>query len=836
MATLRSAWTIARRELRGALRPLIVVPLCLAIGVATIATVGVSAESVRETVRRDARALLGGDLELESANIPVPVEELRRLLGSEAQLSTTVRTTTLVVAPNGRRLAVALKAVDKAWPLLGTLELDPPIAIQQALAGDGAVVEPTVLGRLGVRVGDRLQLGETTVTIAAVILREPDRLGGFAGFGPRLLVSWESVERAGLLRPGALLRFEHRAVVPPRTLDPLVERLRSLEPEANWRLRTAGTVEPSIARFSDRFASYLTLAGLASLLVGGLGVALAVSSYLAARRSTIAVLKALGATAAEVDAAYALLLAVVTALGVGLGLVVGHVVPMLIASGLATVLPIAVEVRFHRDPLLLAGAIGVLTAMLSAGWPLARAREVSAASLLRAEVAPIERWPRPGRLLIFAVVATCLATLIIASVDRPILAALFLCGTLMTMALTGGTGRLILDLAAPLVTKAPLAIRLAVRNLGRGASGAIPVLVGLGTGLAALVTVALLEANVARDLETRLAKRAPSHVVIDIQPDQWQPFERLVRETPGAILLQSAPTLRARVTRIKGEPIDRAQIAENVRWTVDRDRGLTWQAVPPPDAELIAGSWWPADYAGPPLVSIEGEVARGYGVEVGDTITFNVLGRTIEARIANIRHEIDWASGRLDFVFILSPGVLDRAPYVRIAALDLDKSIVTTFLERLAREFPNVTPIEIGSIVREVSATLAKIAFAIQIMAGVTLVTGLLVLAAALTAARRRHLQQTILLKILGAPRWQILQIISAELLVLVSLAGLSGVFVGGLAAWSIVRFVLGIAWSFEWGPPLAVFSVITVLALIIGAAMAWRLLGRSTAVALRVA
>jgi len=836
MARLALAWTIARRELRGAFRPLLVVLLSLAIGVATIATVGVLAECVRDSVRRDARALLGGDFVLESANLPVADDDLERFFGPDALFSTTVRTTALVTGPDGRRLAVAVKAVDAAWPLLGSVELDPPIPIATALEGDGAVVEAPLMARLGVGIGDRLLLGETSVRISAAILREPDRLAGFAGFGPRLLVNERTAERAGLIRPGALLRYEHRALVPQRELEPVLARLRALEPDANWRLRTAAMVEPSVARFSDRLASYLMLAGVASLIVGGLGMALAVSGYLASRRPSIAVLKALGATAGEVDAVYGVLLGAVTVSGVGLGLVVGQLVPFLLAAGLSRLLPIPIQAGFHLEPLILAAATGLATAALFAGWPLATAREVSAASLLRAEVEPIREWPRGSRLGLLGLVALGLAGLVVASVDRPLLGVLFVGGALATITLLAGLGRILLLLVVPLFARAPVTLRLAARNLSRRGSGSLPVLVGFGAGLGALVTIGLVEANVRRELGVRLAERAPSHVVIDIQPDQWEPFQRLVAETPGAILLQSAPTLRARITRIKGEPVDRAQVAEHVRWTIDRDRGLTWQATPPPGTELLAGSWWPPDYVGPPLVSIEGEVARGYGVGVGDTLAFNVLGRTLEARIANIRREVNWAAGRLDFVFVLSPGVIDKAPHVRIAALELATSTAPQFLDRLARELPNATPIEVGSIARELGASLEKIALAIRIVAGITLLSGALVLAAALSAAHRRHVQQTVLLKILGAPRSQILRILLVEHLMLAGLAGVAAIVAGGLVAWAIVRFALGMEWSTAWAPPVLVLSLAMVLALSIGAASVWRLLARPAATVLRSA
>ena len=834
---LSVAWTIARRELRGAFRPLALVLACLALGVGTIATVGVSAESVRETIRRDARALLGGDLELESANRPVPEAELAALLPPEARTSSTVRTTTLVTGPTGRRLAVSIKAVDEAWPLVGAVALDPPLPVAEALADDGAVVEEGILARTGTRLGDRLQLGQTSVRVTAVLVREPDRLGGFAGFGPRLITSRATLEASGVLRPGALLRFEHRAVLPEGSPPDLLARLRAAEVDAGWRLRTAAEVEPRLARFSDRLASYLTLAGLAALLVGGLGVALAVSGYLAGRRQTIAVLKAVGATAAEVDLAYALLLGLVASAGIAAGLLVGQLLPFALAGLLAGVLPIAVEAGLHLRPLGLAALTGLLTAALFAGWPLARARDVSAASLLRAEIAPVRRLPRRGGLAALLLLAATLGGLVVASVDRPILGLLFVGGALLTMTALALVGRLLLALVPRgLGARGPLALRLAARNLSRPASGALPTLVGLGAGLGALVTIGLLQANLVRELSLRLAERAPSHVVIDIQPDQWAPFEQLVAETPGARLLQAAPTLRARIVRIKDVPVEQAPIAEQVRWTVDRDRGLTWQASPPPGTELVAGRWWAPDYAGPPLVSVEAEVARGYDVGVGDRLAFNVLGRVIEAQIANIRREVDWASGRLDFVFVLSPGVVDRAPHVRIAALEIGRAEAAGFLDRLAAALPNATPIEIGSLVREVAATLERIATAIRMVAGVTLVTGLLVLAAALLAARRRQLQQTVLLKILGAPRLQILRVLLAEHLLLALLAGLAGALVGGAAAWAIVRLVLDLPWVLPLASPAAVVALATILTLAVSASSVWWLLGRSAAGALRAA
>ncbi len=833
-AGLTAAWAIARRELRGAVRALVVVLACLALGVAMIAAVGVLAQSIREALRRDARVLLGGDVVLESANQPVDAGELSVLLPAGAQLATTVRTTTLLTGPTGRRLPVSLKAVDPTWPLLGEVTLDPPLPVREALDGLSAVVEEAVLARLDVRPGEQVQLGRVSVTVRAVLVREPDRLAGFAGFGPRVVMSRATLEAAEVLRPGALVRFEHRAVVPSRELEATVARLSAAAIDRPWRLRTAAEVEPRVARFTDRLAGYLTLAGLAALLVGGLGVALAVGGYLAERQRTIAILKAVGATAAEVDVAYALVLGIVATAGIGAGLLAGQLLPFALAGLLAGLLPVAPEPGVHPAPLGFAAAVGLLVAASFAAWPLARARAVSAASLLRAEVAPPGTRPRAGVLVFLALAAGLLVALVTAGVDRPMLGLVFAAGMLVAMVALAAIGRLLLMLAARWLEAAPLALRLAARNLSRPASGALPALMGLGGGLGVLVTIGLLEANLLRELELRLTERAPSHVVIDIQPDQWEPFARRVAEVPGATILQAAPTLRARVVRIKGQPVEQVEVAPHVRWTIEGDRGLTWQATPPPGTELVAGSWWPADYDGPPLLSIEAEVARGYGVGVGDRIAFNVLGRVIEAEIANVRREVDWGSGRLDFVFVLSPGVIDRAPHVRIAAIDVPSEQVAALLDRLAAELPNVTPIEIGTVVREVAATLERIAGAVRLVAAVTLLAGLMVLAAALQAARRRHLQQTVLFKILGASRRQILGIFLSEQLLLALLAGCAGSLLGIAAAWVVVRRVLELGWTLPLESPLVVVTATTLAVLVVSVIGVRRLLGRSAAAALR--
>ncbi|MEZ5825763.1 MAG: FtsX-like permease family protein, partial [Geminicoccaceae bacterium] len=333
-----------------------------------------------------------------------------------------------------------------------------------------------------------------------------------------------------------------------------------------------------------------------------------------------------------------------------------------------------------------------------------------------------------------------------------------------------------------------------------------------------------------------LPERAPDLVFIDIQPDQVEPFRAAIDAVPEASILQLAPVLRARVVRIAGKPVDEVDIAESVRWTTRRDRGLTYQAEMPADTELVAGEWWPADYDGEPLVSVEDEVAEGYGVGVGDTLSFNVLGRVMQARIANLRKEIDWSRGRLDFVFVMSPGPIQMAPHTTVAAVDISAENQARLMDSMASSLPNVTPIAIGDAVERVGEIMGKIALAIRVVAVVTLATGLLVLASAIVASRRQQIRRAVLLKVLGGRRRDILSLLLLEHAGLGLVAALVGSILGGIGAWILVSPVMGLGWSLAPGLVLATSLTAVILAAAIGAFVLRRALTVPAATILRQA
>lgn len=820
------ALRLALRDLRGTGRSFAVLLAALTLGVGIIAAVGILNRGVGTALERDARVLLGGDVEFEQANAPIDPAELARVVPEGAALSRVIDTNTLVTSEAGRSLSVSLKAVDEAYPLAGEALLDPPLAIDEALRDRGAVVEPALLARLGVGVGDAIRIGDVTARIGAVLVREPDRVGGLFSLGPRVIVGLSTLEAAGILRPGALARYEYRLALPPGMEAPaFVAGLAQRFPDAGWRARSPRDAQPRVTRVTDRLATFLTLAGLTALLTGGLGIALTVETHLARRTATIATLKCLGASGAQVFRIYLGQVLLLAAAGTALGLALGSALPLLARLLPEGALPVAPDLGLYPGPLALAAAAGLVTTFAFALWPLAIAREVSPAGLFRALVAPPRRWPRRPYLALLAAAGLALVAIAVLGVPQPEIGGWFALTVVVAAFLLWGLTRLVMLLARRFAHRGGFALRLALANLHRPGSSSPRVIVALGAGVTLLVAVAVLAANLRREIRDTLPSRAPALYLIDIQAQQQEALKATLAEVPGARLEQLLPSLRARILRIEGVPVEQVAIGPEVAWTVRRDRGLTYAARLPEGSELVAGEWWPEDYRGPPLVSIDEEIARGYAVRIGDSLGFNVLGRAIEARIANIRREVDWSGGRLDFLFILDPATLKGAPHTFVASASLPAAEEPRLLELLAERLPNVTPISLREIVARATEVLGRVELAVMAVAGLTLGGGILALAGGILAARQRQRYETVVLKVLGARRGVLLRAFLVEYLVVgVAVAAVGGLL-GSLAAWAVVAWVMGLPFAPAPLPLAAVLVAAIAAVLAVGAVSLWRLI-----------
>ncbi|WP_245651162.1 ABC transporter permease [Paramagnetospirillum marisnigri] len=838
---LALALGLARRELRGGLKGMRVLVACLALGVAAIAASGSLRAAVDLALTTDARALLGGDLDIRQSHAPPQGDQRTALLelghvteGMEMRVMATVD-------GNRDRALVELKGVDAAYPLVGKLELAAshpldPFSIRDGVWG--AVAEANLLDRLGLAVGQRLRVGEIELEIRAVIAKEPDRVATALSFGPRLMASREAVEATGLIRPGSLVRYSVRvALEPGRSAAEAKAELGRRFPDAAWQLRDISDAAPGVGRFLDTLSSFLTLVGLTALLVGGIGVANAVKAFLDGKIATIAMLKCLGAPSRMILITYLILVGSLALAGIVLGLAVGaSVTPLVLALG-GESLPLPAKAGLFPVALLNAAGFGLLSALVFTLWPLARARMVPASTLFRRLAVPVGGWPDRASLTVLAAAALGLAALtVLASGNRP-LAAWFVAAAIATLGLfrllAWGLSRLAAFLSERHGKLVGPTWRLGLANLHRPGSAVVGMVLSLGLGLTVLVTIALVEGNLAAQFGERLPARAPSFYFIDVQPDQVAGLEEAARGADPDSGIEHAAMVRGRISSIRGVPVGQASIAPETQWAARGDRGLSTAAEPPPGTRVVEGKWWPATYAGPPLVSVDAAVAKGFGLRVGDRLGLNVLGREIEVEVANLR-QIDWSSLSMNFAFLLSPGALDGAPYTVIATVRAAPERDGTVEKAVTDRLPNVTSIRVKEALEAVRAIIGQADLAVRLAGLVTLAAGGMVLAGAVMAGHRRRVWESVVLKVLGATRRQLWRAYLAEFALIGLATGLAAAVTGSLAAWAILVHVMKADWVFLPGITAATLGACVGASLLAGFAGTWRALGAKAAPLLR--
>ncbi len=843
MNQVQLALTWARRELRTGITGFYVFLACLALGVGAIGGVGAVSQAIQDALQRDARTLAGGDVIVRTTYEPPSAEQLAFLEEEAVAVSEGIEMRVMAGGADatGRRLA-ELKSVDDAYPIYGEMVLRPDIPLDQALAREdgkwGAVAEQGLFDLLGLSVGDPLTVGDQTYELRAAIEREPDRSMGLANFGPRLMVADASVEGTGLIMPGSLIRYYYRVALPDQ-VDPgaWAESVRAQFPDALWRLTPASESAPGLARMVERLTLFLTLVGLTTLLIGGIGVANAVQSYLGAKSPTIAMLKCVGAPARVIFLTYSFQVLALAALGVAIGSIIGAVTPFVLSALLESLLPVTLEPTVYPGALIVGAMFGFLTTAAFALWPLLKARRVAAARLFRDVVAPAGGRPTLAEGVAIAVLFLALAALAVVTAGDKVFALWFVGGVAVAFLLFFAAAMALETVAKRLLGTAlarwRASLRLALANLCRPGAPTVSVVLSLGFGVTVLVAVAAIESNLGRTLKDELPEAAPTFFFIDIQPNQFPEFRETLQKVPGPHHLNHAPMLRARISEIDGVPADPKNVSQDVRWALRGERGLTYRAEPPESGEIVAGSWWPEDYEGPPLISFSADIARGLGVGVGDTLTFNILGREIEAEIANLR-DVDFSSLRMEFSTVFAPGAIEQAPHTVLATTRTPPEHASELVRAVGEGFANVTAIRVKEALEAVDALVQQIGNAIRVIAAVGLVAGVLVLASAVAAGQQARKRDAVVLKVLGATRPNVLATYLWEFGMLGFGTVLIAAVIGAIAAFVVITEVMGLPWNLPWRAILLTAPAALLITLIAGFTGVWQALGQKPAPLLR--
>jgi putative ABC transport system permease protein len=741
-----------------------------------------------------------------------------------------------------RPALVELKAVDDAYPLVGAVALAPwmPLseAFQQRNGIWGAAAEVGVLNRLGLKVGDRVRVGEATFDVRAVIEAEPDRIASVFDFGPRLMIAADALPATGLIQPGSLIRYHTRVVLAPEAaVDEWVNAVRNAFPQAGWRIRDVSGAAPGVERFVERMSLFLTFVGLSALLVGGIGIGNGVRAYLNGKTATIATFKCLGAPGRLVFWTYFIQVLGLALFGTGLGLVLGAALPAVGLWLLEGRLPIPAEAGFYPAPLALAALFGLLTAVAFALWPLAQASDVPPANLFRAVVMPLQGWPRTPYILAVAAVAVALGALTIisagASESERRFAAIFVVGAIASLLLLRGGAMTVMALARRLPRLSGFFLPLVVANLHRPGAPTPTVMVSLGAGMAVLIAVTSIEGALRAQIQERVPKSAPAVFFIDIQDAQAEAFDAALAGAAGVDEVRRVPVVRGRIMQIAGVSVDQAEIAPEAQWAVRGDRALTAAAEPPDHAEIVAGAWWPAGYEGPPLISLDEGLAHGFGVDVGDALTLNVLGRELNVKIASLRR-IDWQAIPFDFAVILSPGALAGAPVTHVAAVFADAGREDAVESAVAGRFSNITAIRVRDALDAVNGIIKSIGDGVRAAGSITVLAGLFVLGGAMAADRRRRTYDSVLFKVLGATRTRLARLYMIEYGLLGLATGVIATVIGSAAAWAVTVFVMGTEWVFLPGSAALTVALSVIVTMLVGFAGTWKILGRKAAPYLR--
>ena len=803
---------LARRDLRARFRGLRLLLVCLFLGVGALAAIGSLAGAIEGELAARGQVLLGGDVEFEIGQRHAEADE-RQAIAAVGQVSETVRMQSMAI--RGTQSApIELKAVDSAYPLYGKLRLASGRNVS-APPADTAWIGAALAERMGMTTGDMLRLGNAAFRVGGVIADEPDRLGEGFTLGPVVIVSTAGLARTGLIQPGSLYGTKYRVRMAGGDPRAVIGAFKKKFAEAGWETRTRDKASPGASRFVDRMGDFLTLVGLAALAIAGIGIGGGVSSYLAARRRSIATLKVLGATSGIVARVYLIQISVVALVGVAAGLTVGVLATPLLVTLAGQVLPVSPGFAVQPVPLALSTIYGLLIALGAAAVPLVHGAEVPAAALLRGAIDGRDAgwWRAFGWM---ALAAGALIAVVMLTSAQPGLSAAFLGSVAAALLLLAALGWLVRAAAARLPRPRSPLLRLAIAGLHRPGARTVALVVALGLGLTLFVLLAAIRTSLDANIERTVPARAPALFALDVPRDRVGLFTQTIRQASPRAEIATVPLLRGTIVAYgRTRVADLAQLPPDA-FILRGERGITYATSLPKGSTLTEGRWWAADYKGPPLVSVEAVQAKTLGLAIGDPLTISVLGQEVTASVASFR-TVQWDTLGFNFVLVFSPGTFDAFPHNLSATVNMPPAQTGAVMRALLPRFPSVSVIEVGGVLKQIQDVVSQLSAAIAAAASVAILAGIAVLIGAIMAAREMRTYDAVMLKVLGATRAQILSVQTIEYVLLSLIVAVVALGLGLGAAYYVVVQLFQFAWLPDMGAVILTLVTGVVLTLVIG-------------------
>jgi putative ABC transport system permease protein len=858
MATLsyRSAAKIAAREMHSSRGKFFFVILSVAIGVAALTGVRGFSASFRTTLLDKARSIMAADLSARMFQQPTPDEQkgLDEIAASGVEI--TPVTELLSMASSAKTLdplLVSMKAVDPGkYPFYGSVELAPAGRLQEVLGPDSVAVADDLLVRLNLKIGDQLKIGTKLFRIASVVVNEPDRLSGSFAAGPRVLISREGLEASGLLAPGSHAGQRYLFKVPrPRSGAPISDkavgdlkaRLEKLLPES--QIIDYRETNPAVTQGLDRATSLLSLMSLVALVLGAIGVAMAMRAHLQQRLDTIAIMKSLGARSGQVIKIYLLQTLLLGTAGGVLGVALGVAVQLSFPYFLAKL--IHVDTEFHLYPATVATglAVGVLTTLLFTLPPLLDIRGVRPILILRRAVDDADDPFVTGILKKVSKNAAQIgaAVLILAGLAAiaSTLSDSVMVGQVFSVGLAGVLAVLLTASAAVLAglrfflsktrLRLPSAVRHGLANLYRPGNPSAALLAALGMGVMQIMTVYLMQKAVVSELHISSAPNLPNVFLIDITSGEVEGVRALLKAQPGVTAeAEMLPVVTSRVIEIDGVLAEEAKL-KNFPKRMLRSVSLTWAGGVPPGTKVMEGKWWGEGERGA-VVAIDQRQAQRLGVKVGSHITFAAQDARIAATVVALtKADGQHAYSRAEF--ILPQAALKGLPVVWYGGVHVDPARVGEVQRALYRAYPTVTVINVAQALETVRAVVVQITYVIQFLAAFSIFAGVVILASSIAGTRYRRIREVVVLKTLGATRRRIVTVFSIEFAVLGLVAGVVGVVFANIIARVLLKRMT-VAYHFQWEWTLLALMGTAGLTVATGWMASHRILGRKPLEVLR--
>lgn len=818
MSTTAWVWKMAWRDSRGNRRRLFLAVSTVAFGLAALVAITSFGANVREAVHNQAKVLLGADLLLSSRQ-PFDADTEAEIAAIGGEQSREVRCNSMAYFPKsgGTRL-VQVRALAGGFPYYGALETSPPEAAQTLALGPNALVDDSLLYQFDAAIGDTVKIGAFSFTIVGRLQKIPGEAGAASLIGPRVYIPLSYFPQTSLIQEGSMVTYRVYLKLPKET-DP-DQLLETLQPHLNAHRLEGDTVQKraaSIGRMMDNLTRFLNLTGFIALLLGGIGVASAIHVYISEKVATVAVLRCLGSSASRTFAVYAVQAAVLGLGGSLLGALLGVGIQQIFPRLLEDFLPVRIETAIAWSALGQSLVVGMGIVLLFTTLPLLAVRQVSPLQVLRSSY---DEQPQPRRdpLHRFIVFLLLLSIVIFAIIHTEHWTyGLWFCAALggAFLALVGLAKAIILLTRAYVPQSWPYVWRQGLANLHRPRNQTVLLVLALGLGAFLLLTLQLMQQTLVRQVSRGKDAHQSNLILFDIQTDQREAVHQLVRSFSLPIP-QEAPMVTMRLSAVKGKSVEELRNnsqPESSEWALQHEYRATYRKHLIDTETLIAGTWQEEitnDFT-TPLISLEEEVARALGVTVGDRLVFDVQGVPMTVTITSIR-KVDWQQIKPNFFVVFPLGVLEAAPQTHLLVTRTPSSEVSAAVQRaVVQQFPNVSALDLTSVLHTLDTLLGRITFAIRFMALFSIAAGVFVLVNAVITSRRQRIQESVLLRTLGASRTQIRQILLIEYLFVGSFAVMNGALLAILASWGLSR------WVFEATFTLDILSLAVALVVVVG-------------------